>query len=211
MAVDDIVRTTRDIRTFDPKTLKILEDGIPRGSLGTVVLQDDENRFISVEFEFIREGLEAITKIVGIFGEDIVDTITNSLEFITVEPAPELLAEIRESSTVALESRDDLALQREAPESAQDVEQSLSRAEEEFSIQFERTKALEDALARIRDLGFEIPEERLQELEQLVNQASDIGEELGDRVLRRFSPESQAFIAPVVSDFTAENIFDDES
>lgn len=115
MAVDDIVRTTRDIRTFDPKTLKIIDDGIPQGSLGTVVLQDDADRFISVEFEFIREGLQDITKISGVFGDGVVDTIEDSLEFITVEPPPELLESIREESTVGLESREDLALQKEPP------------------------------------------------------------------------------------------------
>lgn len=113
MAVDDIVRTIRDIRTFDPETLKIRPDGIPLGSLGSIIVENDAERFISVQFEFIREGLQKITKIVGVFGEGIVDPIANSLEFITVEPAPELIAEIREASTVGLESRADLALQTE--------------------------------------------------------------------------------------------------
>lgn len=107
--VGDVVRSSREIRTFDPKTLQIRPDGIPSGSLGTIVVQNDADRFIQVEFEFIRQGLQDITKIVGVFGDGLVDTIDNSLEFVTIEPAPDLLGFIREESTVGIPSGSVLA------------------------------------------------------------------------------------------------------
>ena len=109
MAVDDIVRTIRPIRTFDPKTLKIRPDGIPKDSLGTIIVQDDPNRFISVEFEFIREGFQEITRIMGVFGEGTVDTIENSLEFVTVEEPPDPIEVLKAASVVGITSGSDLA------------------------------------------------------------------------------------------------------
>lgn len=109
MAVGDIVRTIRNIRTFDPKTLKIRPDGIPPESLGTIIIQDDPNRFISVEFEFIREGFKEITKIVGVFGEGTVDTIENSLEFVTVQEPPDPIEALKAASVVGITSGSNLA------------------------------------------------------------------------------------------------------
>ncbi len=110
MAVGDIVRTIRPIRTFDPKTLNIRPDGIPSSSLGTIIVQDDPNRFVSVEFEFIRQGLKEVTKVIGVFGEGTVDTIENSLEFVTVQEAPDPIADLKAASTVGITSGSNLAL-----------------------------------------------------------------------------------------------------
>lgn len=190
MAVGDVVRTIREIRTFDPKTLQIRPDGIPSGSLGTIVVQNDADRFIQVNFEFIRQGLQDITRIAGVFGVGLVDTIDNSLEFITIEPAPELLSFIQEESTVALESTEDLALQTEELPVGEPVLSQAEEAEEEFLLQSRRTEAIEQALARTRRLGFEVSEERLEEFEQFIIRLSDLGISVADFVLRnRFGPE----------------------
>ena len=183
MPVGDVVQSIREIRTFDPATLQIRPDGIPSGSLGTIVVQNDVDRFIQVEFEFIRQGLQLVTKISGVFGEGLVDTIDNSLQFVTIEPAPDLLGFIREESTIALESTEDLALQtEEAPVEAPFV----PRQEEEFLVRSRRTEALETAIARIGTLGLQVSEELLPELEQLINRADELGVGLGDAALRRF-------------------------
>lgn len=183
MAVGDVVQSIREIRTFDPQTLQIRPDGIPSGSLGTIVVQNDVDRFVSVEFEFRREGLQLITRIVGVFGDGLVDTIDNSLRFVTIEPAPELLGFIREESAIALESTEDLALQSEELPVGVPV---VSAQEEEILDRSRRAEGLENAIARISALGLEVNEESLSELEELVNRTADAGLSLGDFALRRF-------------------------
>lgn len=180
MAVGDVVQSIREIRTFDPQTLQIRPDGIPSGSLGTIAVQNDVDRFVQVDFEFIREGLQLVTRIVGVFGDGLVDTIDNSLRFVTIQPAPELLESIRDESIIALESTEDLALQtEELPVGA-----LVSQQEEEFAIRSRRTEAIERALVRLRRIGIEVPEERLSELEQFVGQLTDAGVLVADNVLR---------------------------
>lgn len=85
MAAGDKVATIRDIRSFDPKTNKIRADAIPSGSVGTVVIQDNSQRFVTVRFEFHRQGIKTIETIIGQFGDGLVDTVENSL-VVVVEP-----------------------------------------------------------------------------------------------------------------------------
>lgn len=95
MALNDKVRTVRDIKTFDPKTLRIKTDGIPKGTPGIVVVQDDVKKIVTVEFEVTRTGINGSTKVKGVFADGTVDTIENSLEVILETPPPDVLDVIR--------------------------------------------------------------------------------------------------------------------
>lgn len=87
MAAGDKVATIRDIKSFDPKTNKIRADAIPSGSVGTVIIQDDNQQFVTVRFAFSRQGIKTVETIIGQFGVGLVDTIENSL-VVVVDPVP---------------------------------------------------------------------------------------------------------------------------
>ena len=80
MAAGDKVRTTRDIRSFD-KNLKIRADAIPSGTLGRIIQQDNDEKFIAVLFE---------NGITGTFGAGLVDGL-DSVVVVDETPSPDIM------------------------------------------------------------------------------------------------------------------------
>ena len=93
MAVGDKVRTTRDIQSFD-RDLRIRADAIPSGTLGEIIQQDNDKRFIAVSFE---NGIN------GTFGAGLVDGL-DSVVVIVEAPSPDIMRPEGESTASVLRS-----------------------------------------------------------------------------------------------------------
>lgn len=76
MAVGNRVKVLNDIASYDPKTLKLKQNAVPRGTFGIVTQEDLTQQVVIVKFE------NGVTAVFGTPDSSLPDT-TDSLEVVS--------------------------------------------------------------------------------------------------------------------------------